>query len=94
MTGTISLPATISITQVDLGPSVSVTSSDSVVLPAGVPPYPLASDPSQTWSLQSVDGVLTWVKFTAPPGQAAIALEDGVGAIRLEDGDGYILMEQ
>jgi hypothetical protein len=93
VSGAVQLPASVSLTQVDVGPRVTVTQAGAAVLPPGVPPFPLASDPSQTWDLQDVNGVLTWVQFTAPPGQTAIALEDGAGALLLEDGLGCILME-
>jgi hypothetical protein len=94
VSGTISLPASVSVTQNDLGPSVSIVASGGVTLPAGVPVYPLASSPGQTWDLQDVNGVLTWVQFTAPPGQCAFGLEDAGGVLLLEDGAGVLLMEQ
>ena len=85
------LPAAIGIQQTVVGPTVTITQGTPA--PAGLPPYPLSADPSQVWDLELVGGVPTWVPFTAPPGQTAIGLEDGVGAFLLEDGAGYMLME-
>jgi hypothetical protein len=93
MSGANNLPASIGVTQNAVGPSVTITQVGGVVLPAGVPPYPLAADPSQTWDLQDVNGVLTWVQFSVPPGQSAWWLEDLSGVLLLEDGDGCLLME-
>ena len=62
MSGTGSLPASISITQDVAGPYVTIMQDSGVALPPGVPPYPLAADPSQTWVLQDVNGTLTWVQ--------------------------------
>jgi hypothetical protein len=58
------------------------------------PVFPLAADVSQTWNLQTVNGVLTWVQFALPPGQQALGLEEGQGVILLEDGAGVLLLEQ
>ena len=93
MSGSLQLPESVALTQADVGPQVTVTQAGTTVLPPGVPPFPLAADPSQTWDLQDVNGVLIWVQFTAPPTQTAIGLEDGAGALQLEDGDDYIVME-
>jgi hypothetical protein len=94
MTGTIALPDAISIQQSDIAPSVTVVPPAPINEPApGLPPYPLSASPNQTWSLQLVNGVLTWVQYALAPTQQAFALEDGLGVILLEDGDGVILLE-
>jgi hypothetical protein len=91
MSGVTSLPDGISISQST--PELSVTIQPAACSAPGVPVYPLAANPGQTWDLQDVNGVLTWVQFTAPPGQQAIGLEDGAGALSLDGGNGSILME-
>jgi len=75
-------------------PRVSIAVSGSVIPPPGLPVYPLASDPGQTWDLQDANGVLTWVQFSAPPGQKAFGLENAGGLLLLEDGAGVLLMKQ
>ena len=94
MSGANTLPDSITITQNVVGPQVTITEGGCMALPPGVPVYPLSANPGQTWDLQDVNGVLTWVQFTAPPGQTALGLEDGLGAILLENHAGSILMEE
>jgi hypothetical protein len=91
MSGNSSLPAAISVTENVAGPRVSIAPAPA--LPPGLPAYPLAAFPGQVWDLQIVNGVLTWVQFTAPPGETAWGLEDGAGAWLLEDGAGVLLLE-
>ena len=86
------LPASLSFNVNVTGPSVTITPGPASP-PPGLPPYPLASDPGQVWDLEEVNGVPSWVQFTAPPGQTAFALEDAYGGLLLEDGAGYLLME-
>lgn len=91
MSGTISLPDDISISQNDVSPGVTIAVAEGAASMPGLPVYPLSSDPAQAWSLQETNGVLAWVQYARPPGQGAIMLEAG-GALRLESG-GMLLME-
>jgi hypothetical protein len=93
MSGTIAVPDSISITTVEPDIEVSITPPGGVTLPAGVPVFPLANDPSQTWNLEMVNGVLTWVQYVAPPGEGICLLEDSNYVWALEDDEGIALME-
>ena len=86
------LPASITITQALASPSVAIGDAASGVAP-GLPPYPLNTDPSQTWWLTIVNGQLAWVQTSASPGLTVVSLEDAQGLFLLEDGGGYLLME-
>jgi hypothetical protein len=94
MSGTLTLPGYLSLKQVDVGPRVTISStirtSGTV---AGLPTFPLSSDPSQQWLLVETNGTLSWSQVVPPPTQTAIGLEDGAGEILLEDGNGHIIME-
>lgn len=87
------LPATITITQSGLIPQVIIMDGAIGSPPVGVPPYPLATDPSQKWWLTYTGGSLAWVEQPDAPSNAIFALEDAQGFFLLEDGEGVILME-
>ncbi|MHB1305286.1 MAG: hypothetical protein ACYCZB_17785 [Acidiphilium sp.] len=87
------LPATITITQSGVIPQVIVADGAIGAPPVGVPPYPLATDPSQTWWLTYANGALAWVEQPDAPSNSIFALEDAQGFLLLEDGVGAILME-
>lgn len=89
-----SLPASIIITQGIFIPTVQVTEGDGAAPPAGLPPYPLTPDPSQTWWLTYAKGTLAWVASPVDPLIPMFALEDGVGVILLEDAEGVLTIEQ
>ncbi len=89
---TIAAPARITRTQLGLIIPVEVVDGALPPPPPGLPPYPLASDPSQSWYLTYLDGQLTWVQSNAGPA-AVLALEDGRGLFLLEDGAGFFLLE-
>ncbi|OYV89665.1 MAG: hypothetical protein B7Z57_11595 [Acidiphilium sp. 37-60-79] len=95
MSGTVEpiFPATVTITQV-AGPTVvTVQPLAPNAVPVGVPPYPLSTNPAQSWYLTVQAGVLAWVQSAPVPGSAALALEDAQGFFLLEDGGGAILTE-
>jgi hypothetical protein len=93
MSGTIIAPASITRTQAGVSVPVEVVSGLVAPPPPGVPPYPLATDPAQTWFLTYVGGVLTWVQTNAAPALSVWALEDARGLFLLEDGAGFLLLE-
>jgi hypothetical protein len=63
-----SLPAKITITQGGISPAVAIAEGALPAPPAGLPPYPLTDDPSETWYLTLSGGVLAWVQVnTAEP---------------------------
>lgn len=95
MSGTVepTLPATVLISQHGLSPVVSVADTSINAPPVGIPPFPLGTDPSQTWWLTLQNGVLTWVQQPDAPSNAIFALEDAQGFLVLEDGEGAILLE-
>ncbi len=87
------LPASITITQGGLRPTVTIESGDINPPPPGLPPYPLSTNPDETWWLTSTNGVLTWVQQPDAPSNAIFALEDAEGFFLLEDGAGVLLTE-
>ncbi len=93
MSGTILAPASITRTQAGVSVPVEVVSGAVGAPPPGIPPYPLASDPAQSWYLTYVGGVLSWVQTNASPALAVLALEDARGLFLLEDGAGFLLLE-
>jgi hypothetical protein len=87
------LPASITITQSGLIPSVIIADGSIGAPPIGVPPFPLGTDPSQTWWLTYINGVLAWVEQPDAPSNSILALQDAQGFFLLEDGEGALLME-
>ncbi len=88
-----SLPASITITQSGIGPRVTIENGDINAPALGLPPYPLSSNPGETWWLTTQNGVLTWVQQPDAPSNAIMTLEDAQGFIGLEDGEGNVILE-
>ncbi|OYV24526.1 MAG: hypothetical protein B7W99_01885 [Rhodospirillales bacterium 20-58-10] len=80
------------ITQAQAGPSIALYQGTSV--PVIPPPSvnPLASDPSQSWTLTTVGTVSSWGELITNPLAGYVLLEDD-SRILLDDGAGAVLME-
>ncbi len=81
MSATIAAPVSITRTQLGLSIPVTVVAGTVVPPPPGIPPYPLATDPTQVWYLTWVGGALSWQQATIPVAPAlTVAAINGLAA--------------
>ncbi len=61
------LPATITLTQVGLTPALTLVDGAITPPPPGLPPYPVNPDPTKTYALTLTNGQLAWVAVSTVP---------------------------
>ena len=61
------LPTTITVTQVGLTPELVLVDGAISAPPVGLPPYPVEPDPTKTYTLTYANGQLAWVAVSTVP---------------------------
>lgn len=61
------LPATITLTQVGLTPALTLVDGAIAPPPPGLPAYPVNPDPTKTYTLTLTNGQLAWVAVSTVP---------------------------